>query len=167
MATTKSTSVTNYDATPQKMNDKHTFRSRRKVIREVIEVAAADDDGHIYAIAPVHSTDVIEDIMVMNDAIADGTDYDIGLYDTTANGAAVVDANAYADAVSMASARVARTSLGFEGGGRDIANAKNRVWQDAGASADTAKDYVLALTANTVGTVAGTIVVDVLILEGD
>jgi hypothetical protein len=167
MATRKTTSVTNYDATPPKMSDKSNERGRLKATVETIEVAAADADGDIMAIAIVRSSDVVVDVQLLNDAITSGTDYDLGLYDTDENGAAVVDVNAFADAVDMSSARVVWSSMGFEAGGRNIADCKKQVWELLGLSSDPGKDYVLAWTGVTIGSAAGTISTLVLILEGD
>ena len=88
----------------------------------------------------------------------------MGLHDTAENGGVVVSVNAYADAVSLASADTVGTELAFEI--RDIANIGQKVFEDAGLSADPGTEYDLTFTGVTVGATAGTLSVEVEILEG-
>lgn len=157
------TSIDNFEGNA-KFNNKQLYLSRCKEIVEVLEVVAADSDGDVLLVCPIHSSWRIVDIMVMNDAITSGTDYDIGIHKTTAEGGTVVDANAYADAVDMSSARTAWTSVGFEI--RGIEKAEQQVWQDAGLSSDPQEWYYLSITAVTVGSADGTIAVRVIVADG-
>lgn len=120
-----------------------------------LSVAAADGDGEIYCALPVFSSWSIKNIWVYNDAITGGTSYDIGLY-TTAATPVVVDADAYASAVDMSSAR---TTAGFNAAfeARNITAVGQKVHQDGGVTTDPGAWYWLALTANTVGTAQGDI----------
>ena len=153
MATNNSTLVDNYEALPATMSNVKLQGGRIRAITATVSVAAADNDGDIYMLAPIPTNAVVQHVWVYNDAITGGTDYDLGLY-TTAGVA--VDADCYADGQTMATAKtVAPQDLAYKT--RDIANIGQEVWQDAGATSDPGGFYYLALTANTVGTVAGDI----------
>ena len=74
-----------------------------------------------------------------------------------ADGGAVVDADAYASAVSLATANVlAGVDVGFEARGVGVLG--QPVWDDAaGVSADTRLEYDIALTITTQVTDPGTL----------
>jgi hypothetical protein len=158
---TKSAYVTALDAAAPQDKVLVTLAGGR--VREVagtVEVAAADDDTSVFRLVRVPSNAKIVGIYLYNDALTSGTSYDLGLYQTAANGGAVVDVDAYASALDLSSARVAPLECSFEA--RNIDKIQNLVWEDAGLSADPSRLYDIALTANTVGSAAGTISLRVL-----
>lgn len=121
------------------------------------QVAAADDDGSVYRLARVKSSWVPVSISVQTTAITGGTDYDLGIYriSTSAATGAVVDRDILMDGQTMATA-----SLVLNGMGAVTADNRGKtLWELAGLTADPQLEYDLALTANTVGTAAGTIAV--------
>ena len=155
VANTLATIVSNLDATPVKRNDLDLSGARVRKIVSTLELAVADDDGSVYRMARVHSSWSVHAIRKYHDAITSGTDFDVGLYRTAEDGGAVVDINAYADAVDISSADVAGTEIGCEA--RDVANIGNKVWEDAGLTADPNLWYDIAFTGVTVGAAAGTL----------
>ena len=161
---TKSTIVSDADNSPVRQTKGHIFQGRKRTLKATVEVAAADDDGSVFRLARIASHWSIESIRIFNDAITGGTDYDLGVYDTAEDGGAVVDVNAYADAISLASASVVGVEQAFEA--RDIANVEQSVWQDVGLTEDSRKWYDLCLTGVTVGTAAGTITAVVTYTDG-
>ena len=131
-------------------------------------IAAADDDGSVYRLFRVNANMVPTEIIVTNTAVTGGTDYEIGIYETLEGPlkGVVKDLDALLGTTSMASARA-------EGGGISglsavsVANAQNRLYQLAGdAENDHSGEYDIALTANTVGTAAGTITVKARFVQG-
>ena len=124
------------------------------------EVAAADDDGSVYGFALINSSDTLKSLAVWNDAITSGTDYDIGLYEWT-DGAlgTVVDKDVFADGLDLSSAGDATNALTAP----NIDELHKPIWEYAALSLteDPKKTYVLAVTANTVGSAAGTITLDI------
>lgn len=134
----------------------------------LISVAAADDDGSIYRFARVNSMFIPTSIVITNTAITGGTDYEVGIYNTLDGplAGAVKDIDVLAGTTSMASARA-------EGSGVSglsavaVTGAQNRLYELAGdTAADKPGEYDIALTANTVGTAAGTIVVKARFVQG-
>ncbi len=117
--------------------------------------AAADDNGSVYRIfkdVPSNLVPVL--IIVQNEAITAGTDWDLGLY--KCNGGAVVDKDILADGIDMSSARtvattgnVGMTTINIDNGTQDFAT--------LGAETNPDAAYDIAWTANTVGSAVGTI----------
>lgn len=133
----------------------------RKMVA-TFEVAAADSDGSIYRVFKgLNPNIVVTNILVGNDAITSGTDYDIGLYGVLDydNVGAVVNANVFADGLNLSSAHVSGSELSGISN-VDVANRGKRLYEIAGHTSITKlPGYDLAVTANTVGSAAGTITV--------
>lgn len=123
---------------------------------ETEEVAAADADGDVYRFFRAVPADAkIVDLLVFNDAITAGTDYDIGFYES--NSGAVVDKDALLDGGDLSSAHAAGSGLSGISA-VDVANLVKPIYELAGHTAATKKpSYDICVTANTVGSAAGTI----------
>jgi len=159
VVSTKSSLVQNFEAKPNQFNPAALLYGRRRGIVGTVAVAASDDDGSTYVLAPVRSSWTIPSIRLYNDAITGGTGYDVGLYDS---GLTAVNDAAYAATVSLASASTDGVEVAFNA--RDITRIGQKVWQDAGQTADPMVWYYLVLTADVVGTAAGDIAFDVTVL---
>lgn len=137
------------------------------VMTKTFEVAAADDDGSIYRIAPIPTNFVPVEITIACDAITGGTDYDLGFYRTAEEGGAVVDKDLLMDGQTMASASKTLNGMGIvpiENYGKTIAELLGAAGINAPngqlySNVNTPPVLDLALTANTVGSAAGTITV--------
>lgn len=131
-------------------------------IIKTFEIAAADDDGSKYRLFSINSQNVIFQLHLVHDGITGGTDYDIGLYETVENGGGVVDADLFADGISLATATAANA---YKDGlvTIDKANLAKSIAELLSLSRDPNKEYDVVLTANTVGTAAGTVTVKAII----
>lgn len=157
---TQSTAITNANATqPRVINPSYLAGGSLRMSIGYVEVAAADSDASTYRFVRLPSNAVIFRLEILNDAIAGGTSYDAGLYKTAAAGGAAVDADVFATAIDMSVARTLPQDAMFEV--LDIANVEKRLWELAGLTADPMCEYDVVLTANTVGSAAGTIAVRV------
>ena len=122
------------------------------------EVAAADDDASVYRVFKSLPASLVPiDIRINNDAITAGTDYDLGFYKpekgVVIDKDSLVDGGDLSSAHAMGSPLSGVTALGQEYVGKNIGGILN-----AKLSNTTRYDSVdLCLTANTVGTAAGTI----------
>jgi len=132
-------------------------------LAQTFEVAAADDDGSIYKLGIVGANMIPLKIDWNNDAIAGATSYDLGFY--TEAGVAV-DANVLLAAKDInAGAAMGSEIDGLAGLG--VANIGKKVYELLGKTLTTKENaYVLAITANTVGTAAGTISVRATFIQG-
>lgn len=134
----------------------NTFGTQTVTMVATAAVAAANDDTSVYRLFKgVPSNFVPVKIAIHNTAITAGTDYDLGLYNVGTDGA-VVDKDILADGLDMSSARTiatdnnaGMTSLTLSNGTQDLAT--------LGAETNPASAYDICLTANTVGSAAGTI----------
>lgn len=159
VANTKSTAITNQDASPKVLNNPFVEDGLLHSSVGTVETAAADDDGSVYRFVRVPSNARIKSIKVFCDAITSGTVFDCGLYSTADDGGAVVDADCYATNVDLSTAITTGTEIAFEA--RDIANAEKRVWEDGALTSDSFKYYDICLTGDTVGSAAGTLTLQV------
>lgn len=158
VANTKSTAVTNLDATPPVMNGQHLMGGVLREARGTVEIAAADCNTSVYRMVRVHSSWLISEIKRFNDAITSGTDFDVGLYETAENGGTVKNINCFADAVSLASASVTGTQDMFEAGADEgVEDLEKKVYEYAGETSDPNRFYDLCYTGVAVGSGAGTL----------
>lgn len=126
------------------------------------EVAAADDNGSVFRVANVNSNAILLSAVIFNDAIAAATDYELGIY-VAGVGGAVLDKDAYQAGLDI-NAGLTGTSLM---GTIAAENRVKRVYELAGHTVANKHDrYDLALTADTVGTAAGTITVVLVFIQG-
>jgi len=135
------------------------------VFAATFEVAAADDDGSVYRIfKAVPSWLIPVRIEVGCDAITGGTDWDLGFYDPVERGGAVIDKDNLMDGQTLATAsNMALNGLGIV----DVANIEKRFFELAGLTSLNDKPAMdIALTANTVGTAAGTVSVRMWCAQG-
>lgn len=153
----KSTLVTNADASPAVMTANVIAGAVVKESVATREIAAADDDTSVYRFTRIASGARVSQLLFANDAITGGTSFDCGLYDIAANGGAVVDADLFLSEVDFSSARAQWTDLTHESASNDIADVEKVVWQLLGLTSDPQKQYDVCLTGNTVGSGAGTI----------
>lgn len=161
---TKSTGITNADATPLVRSSRYIVSSPLLVSVAKVEVAAGDDDGSVYRFIRLPSNAVIHSIGLYNDAITAGLDegeviiptsFDLGLYQTAGNGGAVASATLFATAVDMSVARISSLDALYEA--NNIVNIEKRIWELLSLSTDSHINYDVALTSITNGTDAGTI----------
>lgn len=156
---TKSTAITNADATPVVKNSGFNDGNKVRHKSAVVEIAAADDNASVYRMVRVHTSDCIHSLIKNNDALAGATDVDLGLYDTADNGGAVIVKDCYANGISLATAVTTGTDLTYSARNIDVSG--QQVWQDAGLTSDPQKEVDICFTANTNSTVAGGLALDV------
>lgn len=128
------------------------------------EIAAADDDGSVYRFFKGVPSNLIPiEITVATDGQTGMTDCDLGLYKTELG--AVVDKDVLMDGQTLASAltRASGHQLGLAN--VNIADAEKTL---ASLSGQTDPDpcYDIALTANTVGSGAGTVTIIAKFVQG-
>lgn len=151
----KSGAITNRDATPAVLN---TSQGGRVQTAWGKCEAAGGDAGSTYRFCSIPSNAKRIRAWYSCDDLGTGVTLDIGLYETTANGGAVKDADFFASALDVATAAVAITEITFERGATLIDEIEEPLWERLGASADTKRDYdVTAVSASAAAT--GTIAV--------
>jgi hypothetical protein len=150
----KSTLLTNRDAAPRTINAAVNDGARVRSKAFTVEVTNGDSIGSTFRLCDIPSNARISSIRIFCDAITSAA-ADIGLYQTTANGSAVVDVDAYASAFSIASAITVGTEVMFEA--RNVDKVAKRVFEDAGLTADPFRDYDLVATLTAAAGASGTL----------
>lgn len=150
-----STVITNRDAALQVKSNSRISRANVQSSIGRITSSAADDIGSKYKMCVVPSNARMSDLLLSCASTGTAGAADIGLYRTTADGGAVVDADFFASAQSIATA-LAKTSVLLEANGANASLGKDDLekplWEAIGLSADPKCDYdiVMTLTAATV-----------------
>jgi len=128
------------------------------------ETAAADDNGSIFKLVRLPANAIMSDLKINCDAITGMTDVDLGLYDE--DGVTAADVDCYMDGADIAAGQ----AIGSEENGLaavDVADLGKKAWEIAGDTISNKQgSYVLALTANTMGSGVGTITVRGRYIEG-
>ena len=120
-----------------------------------VEVASGDSIGSTLRLIRVPSNMRITALELSSDAITSAA-ADIGVYNIAANGGAVVDADEFGSAVSLATAQD-KTNVLHEADPTEIAKMGQPLWQRLGLSADPGKAYDLVATLTAAATAAGTV----------
>lgn len=140
-----STHITNRDASPRTLSNSLISQARLLESVATLESTAADDIGSIYKFVEIPSSARVSDVLLTCDSTGTTGLADIGLYDTTDNGGAVVDADLFASAQALTSA-LDKTSVLHESGvfGKD--EVEKRLWEVLGLSEDPKKNYDICAT---------------------
>lgn len=156
VANTKSTHITNADATPVVLTNAAVSGGLVRASAGTVETLAADDAASVYRLVRVPSNARILSILLATDAITGATTSDVGVYQTAQNGGAVVDADFFATDVDISTAATVFTEVLLEATATDIAKCEKPLWDLLGLTSDPQREYDIAVTVNDV-TAAGTI----------
>lgn len=139
-------------------------RGQKEIVsKQIILVASGDSDTSVYRVLkdiPTHCR--IKKIEILNSAITGGSDYDLGFYLTDKG--AVIDANVLAEGMDFSTAH----AVGSEVQGNSavaLLDHTKTIGELLGLAFNEEPSGVdLCLTANTVGSADGTVVVTVTML---
>lgn len=139
---------------------------RLYVQHATVEVTNGNAIGSRYLLAEIPSSAVMSSLIVMNDAITSAA-ADFGIYRTTRDGGAVVDADCFGSAVSIATAGVVGTNVLHESGVLDIAEIEQPLWQVLGYTSDPSILFDVVATLTAAATASGTLTVRVEYTQGN
>lgn len=146
----KSSVITNRDATPVVLSTSNPGTVKRAY--GVVECAGGDA-GSTYTFCSIPSNAKFVRAFYSCDDLGTGLTMNVGLYQTTANGGAVVDQDFFASALDVATAAVGITEITVERGATLISEFEQPLWQRLGLSADSQRDYdVVAVSASAAAT---------------
>lgn len=148
VVTVKSAAITNRDATPVVLNNARITGAPVQRAAGIVAMTNGDSAASKFLIAQVPSNAIISSAKLS--VLAGGTTGagDLGVYQTTANGGAVVDADFFASAVSVVAALTKSEVIG-ESGVYNPADMEKPLWQALGLTADSARFYDIVLTLTT------------------
>ena len=130
----KSTAITNRDAGDKIANF---LEGTLKECVGVVEAGASDTSSTL-RMCQVPSWARISQIQLYSDDVGNAGAVIIGIYQTTANGGAVVDADLFSSAVDVNTAALNGSDVTYEAGtsGANIDDAQKQLWQQLGLSTD-------------------------------
>lgn len=150
VVTTKSGGITNRDATPKVKNNAILTEGLLRENVGTVEVATGDSSLSKYIMFQVPSNARISQLLVYSDDMGTATAGDIGLWRTTADGGAVVDADFFASAISLNGGALTASDVTHESGVYNVDDAEKPLWSGLGLTTDPNifYDVVLQLTAD-------------------
>lgn len=133
---------------------------------DTVEVTSGDSIGSKFILGSVPSSASMRELVVLCDAITAAA-ADVGLYRTTQDGGAVVNANLFGSAVSLATAITTGTNILHASGVLDIANLAKPLWQILGLSTDPQVMYDVVATLTAAPTATGTLTARISYAQGN
>jgi hypothetical protein len=161
---------TNYDADAGAAYDalgpQSSFGVTPKTLQSpTVSILAADDDGSTFMLfKSIPKDSVLASLGLEHSAITGGTSYDVGLYNGRTG--AVIDKDCLAAALDLTAAA---TKNAPKDGLKDVthANTRKALWELSGLSFAACPDIVdVVLTANTIGTAAGSVTARASLISG-
>lgn len=157
----KSTAITNADGPPVVLTNASVGRGELIEAVGTAEVASGDSINSTYRLARVKSNSRVSRVLISSDAVTAAA-ADVGIYRTAADGGAVVDADFFASAQSIAAA-IVNTDITHEADAADagasfgLQDVEKPLWLALGLTADPMIEYDVALTLTAAATAAGTV----------
>jgi hypothetical protein len=154
VVTVSSTPVANADAKPVVKNSVKVAEGALLSSVGNVAVANGDSIGSVYRMVRVRSSCRLNSLSLVTDAITSAA-ADIGLYRKAADGGAVVDADFFTPAQTIATA-----SQGIQVAHGNILKAGNltlRLWEALGLTQDPGIEYDVALTLTAAATAGGNV----------
>jgi hypothetical protein len=154
----KSGVITNRDASPVVFNNSAAGGILREAVG-TLEVTTSSDAGSTYRFVSVPSNARISQIAIFSDDLGNTITADFGVYRTTADGGAVVDADAFASAVDLNAAALNGTDITYEAATStaQIDDIEKMLWQQLNLSADPCVMYDVVMTTVGAATSGGTV----------
>jgi len=158
-----SAAITNRDASPRVANDSILEGGMVRQAGGFMETALNDSVGSTYRFCQVPSNAKILSVLLWADAAGSAGDMDLGIYQTTDNGGAVVDADHFASAVDVNAAALAGVDVTHESGVFGVEDSDKALWKALGLSVDSRRMYdVVGTLTEAIATTAQTLAVKVL-----
>lgn len=161
VVTVKSTQITNRDATPSVLNTGRTAGARLSHKRATVSIANGDSVGSTYRLFDIPSNAVVVSVRLSSPDIGTTTTTDVGIYQNTANGGAVVDADHFGSAVSLSGGAINKSDITHEAAVYTLANGEKPLWEALGLSVDSQRTYDVVLTLTGAADAAGTVLAEI------
>jgi hypothetical protein len=151
--------ITNRDATPRVMNNPGAAAGMLRGFSGTLETVSGDDIASTYRFAQVPSNAVMHALRLYCDDVGSTALVDIGIYRTTADGGAVVDADVFGSAVDISGGALNGTDVLNESAvtAWGLEDAETPLWQALGLTADPMVNYDVVLTLTVASNAAATI----------
>lgn len=160
VVSTKSTQITNRDATPKVLSNSFLTKAMKMRAAGVVAAVSGDSIASKYFFTSVPSSALVSSVMVSAPDIGTTGTMDLGLYQTTENGGAVVDADFFKAAIDTHSGAITKSEVLF-GNVVTVANMDKRLWEHLGLSVDPELYYDVVGTLAAAQDGSGSILVEV------
>lgn len=160
VVTTKSTQITNRDATPSVLSNSRVTKGDVTHARGVCAIANGDSVGSKLIFCSIPSNAVPLSVRVTSPDIGTTTAMDLGLYRTTKDGGAAVDADFFASALALNAGALTKSEVLYESGVVTIANGEKPLWELLGLSSDPGVMYDIVGTLTGAADAAGSVLVE-------
>jgi hypothetical protein len=166
VVTKKSSLITNATASPRVINAPHLQSSSVRACSAIASLANGDSATSTWRLFRVRSNEMVWMLKVHCLDIGTTGTATFGLNKTENDGGAVVDADFFADAVSLKDGGVAGTDITFEAAANNgvPANGEKRIWEALGLSVDPGIEYDVVMTLAADTDAAGSVLVRALIV---
>lgn len=156
----KSQSITDRDALPRVPVNARIDGAFTHHSRDTVAIANGDSIASVYRALQIPSNALVEAVRLSCADIGTTALADVGLYRTTGDGGAVVDADFFASAQSLSGGALNKLDVTHESGVYTHANARKMLWEALGLTEDPKIMYDLALTLTAASDAAGTVLVE-------
>lgn len=159
VVTTKSQEITKRDSLPKVTMDGAVAEGMKREFVGVCAVASGDSIASTFIFGSIPSNARVSEVFIDAPDIGTTTAMDLGLYDTTENGGAVVDADFFASAQSLSGGALSHQEVAGESAVFSVANREKKVWEVLGLDSDPGKYYDVVGTLTAAADAAGSIAV--------
>jgi hypothetical protein len=150
----KSGAITNRDATPAVLSRSDLVAGQLREAYGSVTTTSSVTTGSTYIMCSVPSYARVSEILLSTIAMGGSSAADLGVYQTTANGGAVVDADFFAAALTLVSA-LTNSQISMTQTVNTITKQGQPLWQALGLSADSNRDYDIVFTTTATITTGG------------
>lgn len=151
MATVNSTWITNAVAVPKVFTDSNRSAGKAMVAKSAATVSATQAQNDIIRVVRVPSNARIDAVFLSTGDATTAGAIDIGVYQTSENGGAVVDADLFAAALALTGGPFNRSEQTWESGEYTHAESCKPLWEVLGLTSDPGREYDIAATVTTTG----------------
>lgn len=145
VVTTKATVISNRDSSPKVLSNSNLIKGALQEATGWVTAANGDSTASKYIFATIPSNARVSQVLLSCDGAATTGIANIGIYQTTENGGAVVDADHFASAQALTSALV-NSDVTHESGVYGIEDSEKPLWEALGLSEDPKRDYDVVAT---------------------
>lgn len=161
VVTTKSAAIANRDATPPVINTAAKTDAPLRVAKGLVAVANGDSIASKFIFCSVPSNAVVSAVLLTTADVGTTGAMDIGLYRSTKDGGAVVNASFFGSAVSISGGALARSDVTHESTVYPYTNRERPLWEALGLSSDPCVDYDVVGTLTAASDAAGALLLEV------
>lgn len=159
MATVNSTWITNAVASPPVLTSSNKSVGQVFNAKSAATVSATQASGDVIRLVRVPSNARIDAVLLTTADATTAGNINIGVWQTTGNGGAVVDADLFASALALTGGPFLRSDQTWESGEYTYAESCKPLWEVLGLTADPCREYDIVAEVSTTFDAAGTTMV--------